>query len=72
MGGTLGGPRQARAVLDVASGAGRHARFFAERNLAVVAVDRQPQSIPRVKFVQADLEDGSPWPFPASASAPSS
>ena len=51
-------------VLDVASGAGRHARFFAERNLAVVAVDRQPQSIPGVKFVQADLEDGSPWPFP--------
>jgi len=51
-------------VLDVASGAGRHARFFAERNLAVVAVDRQPQSIPNVRFVQADLEDGSPWPFP--------
>ena len=51
-------------VLDVASGAGRHARFFAERNLAVVAVDRQPQSIPGVKFVQADLEDGGPWPFP--------
>jgi SAM-dependent methyltransferase len=51
-------------VLDVASGAGRHARFFAERKLAVVAVDRQPQSIPGVKFVQADLEDGSPWPFP--------
>lgn len=51
-------------VLDVASGAGRHARFFAERNLAVVAVDRQRQSIPGAKFVQADLEDGSPWPFP--------
>jgi SAM-dependent methyltransferase len=51
-------------VLDVASGAGRHARFFAERNLAVVAVDRQGQSIPGVKFVQADLEDGSLWPFP--------
>ena len=51
-------------VLDVASGAGRHARFFAERNLAVIAVDRQRQSIPGVRFVQADLEDGSPWPFP--------
>ena len=50
-------------VLDVASGAGRHARFFAGRNLAVVAVDREPQSIPGVKFVQADLEDGNPWPF---------
>ena len=51
-------------VLDVASGAGRHASFFAERNLAVIAVDRQRQSIPGVRFVQADLEDGSPWPFP--------
>jgi SAM-dependent methyltransferase len=50
-------------VLDVASGGGRHARFFARRNLEVVAVDREPQSIPGVTFVQADLEDGSPWPF---------
>jgi SAM-dependent methyltransferase len=50
-------------VLDVASGAGRHARFFAQRNLDVVAVDRDPQSIPGVTFVQADLEDGSQWPF---------
>ena len=51
-------------VLDLASGAGRHARFFADRGLDVVAVDREPQSIPGVKFVQADLEDGNPWPFP--------
>jgi len=29
----------------------------------VVAVDREPQSIAGVKFVQADLEDGGPWPF---------
>ena len=50
-------------VLDLASGAGRHARFFAGRGLEVVAVDRAPQSIPGVKFVQADLEDGTPWPF---------
>jgi SAM-dependent methyltransferase len=50
-------------VLDVASGAGRHARFFAQKNLAVVATDRDAQSIPGVRFVQADLEDGSPWPF---------
>jgi 2-polyprenyl-3-methyl-5-hydroxy-6-metoxy-1,4-benzoquinol methylase len=28
-------------VLDVASGAGRHAKFFAERGLEVVAVDRE-------------------------------
>jgi SAM-dependent methyltransferase len=50
-------------VLDVASGAGRHARFFAARGMEVVAVDRDEQVIPGVKFVRADLEDGSPWPF---------
>jgi len=50
-------------VLDVASGAGRHARFFAQRGLEVVAVDREPQNIPGVEFVQADLENGTPWPF---------
>lgn len=50
-------------VLDVASGAGRHSRVFLQRNLAVVAVDRDAQSIPGVRFVRADLEDGSPWPF---------
>ena len=48
-------------VLDVASGSGRHARVF--RGLEVIAVDREPQSIPGARFVQADLEDGSPWPF---------
>jgi len=50
-------------VLDVASGAGRHARFFAARGLDVVAVDREPQQIPGVTFVQADLENGAPWPL---------
>jgi len=50
-------------VLDVASGAGRHARFFAGRGLAVVAVDNAPQSIPGATFVQADLESGQRWPF---------
>jgi SAM-dependent methyltransferase len=50
-------------VLDVASGGGRHARFFAARGLEVVAVDREPQEIPGVTFVKADLEDGSLWPF---------
>ena len=49
-------------VLDVASGSGRHARIF--KGLEVIAVDRDAQSIPGVRFVQADLEDGSPWPFP--------
>ena len=50
-------------VLDVACGGGRHARLFAGRGLEVVAVDREPQSIPGVAFVKADLEDGGPWPF---------
>jgi len=50
-------------VLDVASGAGRHARFFAARGLEVVAVDRERQEIPGVRFVHADLENGTPWPF---------
>ena len=49
-------------VLDVACGAGRHAALFAERGLEVLAVDREPLRIPRVRFVQADLE-GAPWPF---------
>ena len=49
-------------VLDVASGAGRHARYFAGLGLEVIAVDRQVQHIEGVKFVQADLE-GAPWPF---------
>jgi len=48
-------------VLDVASGSGRHSRVF--EGLEVIAVDRERQSIPGVRFVQADLEDGSPWPF---------
>jgi SAM-dependent methyltransferase len=51
-------------VLDVACGAGRHAILFAKRGLEVVAVDREPQTIPGVRFVPADLERGSPWPFP--------
>ena len=49
-------------VLDVASGAGRHAAFFAERGLEVIAVDREAQMIPGVQFVRADIESG-PWPF---------
>ena len=50
-------------VLDVASGAGRHARYLKDLGLDVVAVDRDSHSIPGVQFVKADLENGSPWPF---------
>jgi SAM-dependent methyltransferase len=49
-------------VLDVACGSGRHAVYFEQRGLPVVAVDREPQRIPAVQFVQADIENG-PWPF---------
>lgn len=50
-------------VLDVAAGNGRHSFLFAERGLEVIAVDREPLNVPGVRFVRADLEDGSPWPF---------
>ncbi len=50
-------------VLDLASGSGRHARLFSIQGFEVTAVDRDAQTIPRVRFVKADLEDGSPWPF---------
>lgn len=49
-------------VLDVACGTGRHARFFLQRDLQVTAVDRDPQHIPRARFIQADIENG-PWPL---------
>ena len=58
--------------LDLACGRGRHARWFATRGLPVVAVDRQrldaggPDdlgALAGVEFIQADLEDGSPWPL---------
>lgn len=49
-------------VLDVACGSGRHALYFEQRGIPVVAVDREPQVIPGVQFVRADIENG-PWPF---------
>ncbi|GGF00180.1 hypothetical protein GCM10011611_02210 [Aliidongia dinghuensis] len=57
------------AVLDLAAGAGRHARFFAGRGHPVVAVDRNLDGMADldpegpVEQVKADLEDGSPWPL---------
>ncbi len=50
-------------VLDIACGRGRHARYFLERGLRVVAIDRESQEIPGARFIRADLEDGSPWPL---------
>jgi len=51
-------------ALDLACGGGRHAKHFAALGYAVTAVDREPHVIPGVRFLQADLEDGSPWPLP--------
>jgi SAM-dependent methyltransferase len=53
-------------VLDVACGAGRHMRFFAQRGHAVTGVDRSPEAIEAVRplgeAILADIENG-PWPF---------
>lgn len=58
-----GGP-----VLDIAAGGGRHARLFLGRGHPVTAVDREVEALadlgPSAQVVRADLEDGSPWPFP--------
>ena len=54
-------------VLDVAAGKGRHSQFFAERGHRVTAVDCDTSALAphsRIESVQADLEDGSPWPLP--------
>jgi len=56
------------AVLDVASGAGRHARFFAGRGHPVLALDRDASALATMRGVsgietlECDLE-GGPWPF---------
>ncbi len=54
-------------VLDVAAGAGRHARFFANRGHRVLAVDRDLTNLraaphPRIDLLPADLEN-APWPL---------
>ena len=60
------------AVLDVASGAGRHARWFAGRGHPVSALDRDAAALatmrdePLITTLAADLE-GASWPLPDSA-----
>ena len=55
-------------VLDLACGAGRHTRFFADRGCRVVAIDREPRfdnalaSRAEVDVRRADLEQGD-WPL---------
>jgi SAM-dependent methyltransferase len=56
-------------VLDLACGAGRHARLFAALGHRVTAVDRDPRvrawlaDVPQAEIVVADLE-GAAWPLP--------
>lgn len=57
-------------VLDLACGAGRHARSLARLGFEVSAVDRDTGAFaappPGVALLQADLE-GGPWPYPGVA-----
>jgi SAM-dependent methyltransferase len=56
-------------VLDLACGQGRHARLFASLGHRVTALDRDRAAlaaldgVPGVDALQADLENGSRWPF---------
>ena len=54
------------AVLDVACGAGRHTRWFADRGHPVTGVDRSDEAVQAAsrhgRVLHADIEDG-PWPF---------
>ncbi len=55
------------AVLDLACGNGRHARHFLRLGFPVVAVDRDMEHASdlsgQAEIIQADLEDGAPWPL---------
>lgn len=66
-------PKDGRA-LDLAAGQGRHSFWCIEQGLSVTAIDRgtealeawrgaNPGSADRLEIIQADLEDGSPWPL---------
>lgn len=58
-------------VLDLACGYGRHARYFAAAGHSVLAVDRDNAALASitedgVSTLQANLENGTPWPFEAN------
>lgn len=53
-------------VLDIACGGGRHSRLFLDRGHPVTALDRdiaQAAQAEGAECIEADLEDGSPWPL---------
>jgi len=64
--------RPGSEVLDLACGAGRHARYLAARGCSVLAVDRDQEAIATLATVAgvftraADLE-GAAWPFAPSS-----
>lgn len=54
------------SVLDVACGSGRHAALFAGLGYRVTALDRDVSRLADrtgIEVVEADLEDGTPWPL---------
>ncbi|MEE8189026.1 MAG: class I SAM-dependent methyltransferase [Kiloniellales bacterium] len=57
------------AVLEIACGLGRHSRLFLERGHPVTAVDRDISGVKdlmehaRFEALEADLEDGRPFPL---------
>lgn len=61
--------RKGGPVLDLACGGGRHLRHFLERGHPVVGVDLDLRGLedlrgePRATLLQADLENGNPWPL---------
>ncbi len=56
-------------ILDLAAGGGRHTRFLLEIGHRVLALDRTIEPLAPFaddadcELVQADLEDGTPWPL---------
>jgi SAM-dependent methyltransferase len=59
--------RKQGSVLDVACGAGRHAKFFAAMGMKVTGVDKNAAALAQltqhdIETLRADIENG-PWPF---------
>lgn len=54
-------------VLDLACGKGRHSRYLFAEGFQVTALDRDASGLDdlagRVEIIEADLEDGSPYPL---------
>ena len=60
-------------ILDLAGGAGRHARFLARKGFKLLLVDNQIekakdlQNVEGIKLMEYDVENGNPLPFSASS-----